>query len=113
MVNKKSVFITVSVLVILFLSYIVVRSVILKTVDDANKRGIELYASSLRYEYTRYLYSNGLEVANLDDLRLDITTKVECEKKSITKEGVVTLEGCSVENSKQKYSYKNGKVEKE
>lgn len=113
MINKKSVFITVSVLVIIFLGYKISSSVIKNTVDDANKRGIELYASALRYAYTNYLYKNGFEIADVNDLNVKVTTKVECEKKRITVDGDVYLEGCSVENSKEKYKYTNGSVERE
>ena len=116
--NKKSVFITISVLLLLYAAYKISSAVIDRSIDDANKRGVELYASAIKYAYTAYMYSH-IETTNLyftgnvDDLNIRISTKVECEEKSIDDNGDVTLYGCRVENSKRKYKYIDGRVERE
>lgn len=111
--NKKSLFITITVLILLFISYKFVSGLISRTLDGANKRGIELYASTIKYAYTDYIYRNGFTNVNIDDLEIKITTKVECEEKKLYSTGMVELHGCTVDDSKIKYSYINGKVERE
>lgn len=110
---KKSIFIAVSVLILLLTSFLIVSKVINTTLDDANRRGIELYASTVKYAYTSYIYKNGFATNNIDDLNINITTKVECKEKKLYLNGVVELHGCTVEDSKIKYSYIDGRVVKE
>ena len=111
--NKKSIFIVISVLILLLVFYELILYIINFTLDDANKRGVELYASSLKYAYTDYIYNNGFYIEDINNLEVKITTKVECEEKKIFSTGIVELHGCRVENSKAKYKYVNGKVERE
>ena len=109
--NKKSIFIVISVLILLLVFYELILYIINFTLDD--KRGVELYASSLKYAYTDYIYNNGFYIEDINNLEVKITTKVECEEKKIFSTGIVELHGCRVENSKAKYKYVNGKVERE
>lgn len=113
MVDKKSIFISIFVLVLLFISYRVVTTAINNTVDEANRKGVELYASSIKYAYTSYIYRNGTLDVNIDDLEIKITVQVNCEEKKLTSSGSVELYGCTVENSKIKYKYVNGRAERE
>ena len=108
--NKKSIFITASVLILLFVSYEIVSKVINTTLDDANRRGIELYASTVKYAYTEYIYKNGFSPNSIDELNIVLTTEVECKDKKLYSNGNVELYGCTVEDSKIKYNYVNGKV---
>lgn len=116
--NKKSVFITISVLLLLYSAYKITHVVIERTVDDANKRGVELYASSIKYAYTAYMYDHVettdiVFTGNIDDLNIKVSTQVECKEKSVDGKGNVELHGCRVENSKRTYKYVDGKAEKE
>ena len=111
--NKKSIIIVSLVLIFILTFNEIIIYVINFTVDGANKRGIELYASSLKYAYANYMYKNGFYVDDIDDLEVTISTKVECEQKKISYDGKVELHGCKVENSKIKYKYVAGKVERE
>ena len=103
----------ISVLLILGISYKIVSSVVSDTVDKANKRGVELYANSLRYAYTAYMYSHDGNTIDLDDIDINITTKVICAKKTVTQEGNIELYGCSVDGSKKTYKYVNGEAKRE
>ena len=111
--SKKSLFIVISTLLILFIAYRVSSAVITRTLDDANRRGLELYASTVKYAYTDYIYKNGLNLVEVDELKVEVSIKVECEEKRISYNGNVELKGCTVDGSKTKYSYINGKVWKD
>ena len=45
-----------------------------------------------------------------DELNIVLTTEVECKDKKLYSNGNVELYGCTVEDSKIKYNYVNGKV---
>ena len=112
--NKKSVFIVVSVLLLLLVGYEIAKHAINDAIDDTNKRGIELYATEIRYSYARsYLNTSGNASINIDDLNVKINVEVKCEEKSIDSYGNVELKGCTVDNYKSKYRYIDGKVERE
>ena len=111
--NKKSIIITASVLFLLFISYRVASKAVSVTIDDANTRAIELYASTIKYAYTKYIYANENNEFSIDNLNVELTVDVKCDEKSIDSRGVIELHGCTVENSKSKYGYVNGSVQKE
>ena len=112
--NKKSIFIVVCVLVLLFISYKIASNVIIDAVDDSNERAVELYATNIRYAYAKS-YLNQITVGYIDVNNLDITSTVDvkCEERFVDSSGNVELHGCSVENSKAKYKYVKGKAERE
>ena len=111
--DKKSIFITVSVLIFLFISFRVVYAIVNSTLEDGERRGVQLYASTIKYAFTEYTYRNGFSTYSVDDLNVETSTRVECEEKILYVSGDVELHGCTVENSKKKYKYVNGKVERE
>ena len=111
--NKKSMFITISVLLLLFISYRVASKGVTGALDDANTRAIELYASTIKYAYTKYIYENGNSDFSIDDFNIKLTVNVKCEEKQIDSRGTIELHGCTVENSKSKYQYVGGTVTKE
>lgn len=113
MIERKSIFVAALVLVILFIGYKIAFAVINITVDDANSRGVELYATAVKYALTEYAYKHGTFTDNVEELKINVLTKVECDEIKVSYNGKVDLYGCSVENSKQKYNYVDGKVEKE
>ncbi len=110
--NKKAFFVLVISMAISFIIYIVITRFINSTVDDANKRGIEEYVGAIRLAYADSLFK-GEPITDIDSLNIDITTKVSCEEKSISSDGIIELHGCRVEDSKAKYNYVNDKVGKE
>ena len=110
--NKKAFFVLSVAMIIMYIIYRIIVGVIDNTVDDANKRGIEEYVSAIRLAYAGSLL-NGETITNIDDIDINITTKVECEEKSLSLDGIIELHGCRVEDSKRKYSYVNDKVEVE
>lgn len=110
--NKKVFFIVTSVIIFSLIIYKIILNTIGDAVDDANKRGIEEYVSAIRLAYANsILHDNNIN--DIDSIDIKITTKVECEEKSITKDGTIELHGCRVEDSKTKYGYVNSKVVKE
>lgn len=112
--NKKSIIIVISVLLILFIGYIIAKRSVENALDDKNRRGIELYVTEVKYAYARaYLNKSGDVSVNIDDLNIKVNVDVKCEEKHIDSYGTVELKGCTVDNHKAKYSYINGKVEKE
>ena len=112
--NKKSIFIAISVLLILFISYEIVKKTIIDSVDDANKRGFELYASQIKYAYAKeYFDKQNVDEIDLDSLYIKTTINVVCKEKNIDKNGNVKLTSCSIDGSKAKYNYINGKIERE
>ena len=112
--NKKSIFIAISVLLILFISYKIVKKTIIDSIDETNMRGLELYASQIKYAYAKeYLNKQGTDKINLDSLYIESTIDVVCEKKSIDRNGNIKLVRCSVDKSNIKYNYTNGKAERD
>lgn len=111
--NKKVFFIVTLVIIFSLIIYKIILNTIRDAVDDANKRGIEEYVSAIRLVYANNFFHNN-DTNDIDSIDIKITTKVECEEKSITKDGtVIELHGCRVEDSKAKYGYVNNKVVKE
>ena len=111
--NKKSIFIAVSVLLILFISYEIVKKTIIDSIDDANRRGLELYVSQIKYAYAKeYLNKVNIEEIDLDSLYIKTTIDVVCKEKFADRYGNVKLTNCSVDGSKTKYNYIKGKVER-
>ena len=110
--NKKAFFVLVTAMIVAYIIYRVIINVINDAVDDANKRGVEEYVEAIRLEYAGSLLT-GETITNIDDIDINITTKVECEEKSISLDGIIELHGCRVEDSKRKYSYVNDKVGRE
>ena len=111
--SKKSIFIAVSVLLILFISYRIAKKTIINSIDSANERGLELYASQIKYAYAKeYLNKQGTSEIDLDSLYIKTTIDVVCEEKNVNIKGNIKLMKCSVDGSKTKYNYINGKVEK-
>lgn len=110
--NKKAFFVLFITMITAYIIYRVILNIITKTVDDANKMGIEEYVGAIRLAYAGSLLT-GNSITNIDDIDINITTKVECEEKNISSNGTIELHGCRVENSKKKYGYVNDNVIKE
>lgn len=111
--NRKAFFVLVSAMTITYIVYRIVIGLINNTVDDANRRGMELYISAIKYAQISYEFNNGVSADNINDLDIKVITKVECKEQKIDINGNIELHGCTVDDSKAKYGYVDGKIIKE
>ena len=113
-VNKKSIIIAISVLVVLFACYEFAKISIKNAIDDSNRRGLEVYVSTIRYTYAKsYLNRNGEGNTDIDSLDIKTNVNVVCEEKSIDILGNIELHGCTIDGSKTKYGYVKNNVIRE
>ena len=111
--NKKTILIVIVVLTLVYIGYRVIVNAVNNTLDEANRRSIEVYVSSIRLAHTYYTYKSGISTDNIDDLDIKLTVDVNCEFNKIYSDGRIELKGCTVEKSKKKYSYINEQIVRE
>ena len=109
---KKAFFILILIAAAGFMIYKISRNVFTDEVDKANEKAVELYANTIKLStvnLNNVMNENG--TLSYDDK--NVGTSVKCEKVNVSTTGVVELYGCTVEGSKVKYKYTNGKAERE
>ncbi len=109
---KKAFFILICIALAGFAIYKISGNVMSDTADSANIRAIEEYANTVKLSTVNI--NNVMEDesgTNYDDK--NIGSNVKCEKVNVSSIGVVELSGCTVDGSKEKYQYTNGKAKKE
>ena len=109
---KKVMFFAICIAVGGFAIYKIANNVIADEVDNANERAVELYANAIKLS-TVTINNVMDEGKSVDYNSIDIGTNVKCDKVRVSNIGDVELHGCTVENSKTKYKYTNGKAKKE
>ncbi len=109
---KKVMFFAICIAIGGFAIYKISSNVIADEVDNANFRAVELYANAIKLS-TVNINNVMNEGTTVDYNNIDIGTNVKCTRVNVSSIGDVELRGCTVENSKTKYKYTNGKAKKE
>ena len=105
-----------AVIVILAIIALIATPIILGIINDAreesNERSVELYASAVRNGIAAHQLRTGNEVlpgtyneTNKLPFEVDYEGKVECTSVTISDNGKVSLEGCTVNGGEKTYNY--------
>ena len=105
---KKIIFVAICVLIECFVIYKIVSNIVADSNDNSNARAVELYANAIKLSTLNI--NNLMSENNVDYSNIKTSTNVKCEKINVSSSGEVELRGCTVDNSKHKYIYINGKV---
>lgn len=106
---KRILYILLCIAGIAFAVYKISGNVIGEEVDKANFRAVELYANAIKLAT---LSINDVTQTEIDYKSIKVATKVECETINVSYQ-TVELRKCSVEGSKKKYKYINGKASRD
>lgn len=109
---KKAFFILILIAAAGFMIYKISKNVFSDEVDKANEKAVELYANTVKLS-TVNLNNIMNEDSTLSYDDKNVGTSVKCEKVNVSATGIVELFGCTVDGSKTKYKYTNGKAKRE
>ena len=108
---KKIMFFAICIGIGSFAIYKIANNVITDEVDNSNARAVELYANAIKLSAVNI--NNLMSESNIDYSNIKTSANVKCEKINVSSSGEVELRGCTVDNSKHKYIYINGKAKRE